>query len=184
LDSARDELKDTSEKPLKVYFQDEGRFGRMSQPVSCWSPKGTRPQLPLQRVREYTYAFSAVCPQDGDVFSLVLPYSDAGTMQVFMDEFAKHMDGQPALMIMDQAPWHKTAKLELPPTVMMAFQPAYSPELNPVEHLWEHIREKYTSNHYWRNMDELEDTLCHALRECSNDSETIKSLSSFSWMHL
>lgn len=156
----------------------------MSNPVSCWSPRGMRPKLPLQRVREYTYAYSAVCPEDGDVFSLILPYSDTDAMQVFMDEFTKHMDGQAALMIMDQAPWHKSSKLKLKESVMIAFQPPYSPELNPVEHLWEHIREKYTSNHYWSNMDELEDSLCHALRECSKDSETIKSLSSFCWMGL
>lgn len=105
---------------------------------------GMRPKLPLQRVREYTYVYSAVCPEDGDIFSLLLPYSDTDAMQVFMDEFTKHMDGQSALMIMDQAPWHKSSKLKLSESVMISFQPSYSPELNPVEHLWEHIREKYT----------------------------------------
>lgn len=184
LDSARKNLTGASEKGLKVYFQDEGRFGRMSNPVSCWAPKGIRPDLPLQRIREYTYAFSAVCPENGDVFSLILPYSDTDAMQVFMTEFAEHTDGQPTLMIMDQAPWHKSAKLRLPESVMIAFQPPYSPELNPVEHLWEHIREKYTANHYWNNMDELEDSLCDALVECSNDSEIIKSLTFFDWMRL
>ena len=71
-----------------------------------------RPKLPLQRIREYTYVYSAICPEDGDVFSLILPYSDTGVMQVFIDEFTKHLDGQPALLIMDRAPWHKNNQLE------------------------------------------------------------------------
>lgn len=150
--------------------------------VSCWAPKKTRPKLPLQRVREYTYVYSAVCPEDGDVFSLILPYSDTDAMQVFMDEFAKYTADQPVLMIMDQAPWHKSSKLELPESLLIDFQPPYSPELNPVEHLWEHIREKYTSNRFWTSMDELEDSLCDALVECSNSPDTIKSLAFFDWM--
>lgn len=108
LDTARKELNIPHSQTLKVYFQDEGRFGRMSNPVSCWAPWGIRPKLPLQRVREYTYVYAAVCPEDGDVFSLLLPYADTDVMQIFMTEFAKHMNDQPALMIMDQASWHKS----------------------------------------------------------------------------
>ena len=141
-----------------------------------------RPKLPLQRVREYTYVYSAVCPEDGDVFSLILPYSDTEAMQVFIDEFSKHRDGQPTLLIMDRAPWHKNNQLVHDETIVFEFLPPYSPELNPVEHLWEHIREKYMSNHFWSRIRELEDELCAALRETSTDSKTIKSMAFFDWM--
>lgn len=154
----------------------------MANPVSCWAPRPLRPKLPLQRIRQYTYVYSAICPENGDVFSLILPCSDTAAMQVFMDEFSRHLNGQPTLLIMDQAPWHKNNKLRTPESIVLAFQPAYSPELNPVEHFWDHLREKYTANHYYQNMDALEDDLCHALRECSHDHETIKSLTSFDWM--
>ena len=58
---------------MKVFFQDEGIFGRMSNPVRCWAPPGMRPRVAAQRIREYLYAYSAVCPQDGALFSLILP---------------------------------------------------------------------------------------------------------------
>lgn len=119
---------------------------------------------------------------NGDIFSLILPYSDAAAMQVFIDEFSKHLDGQYAVLIMDQAPWHKTSKISIPENIILIFQPAYSPELNPVEHFWEYLREKYMANHYFRNMDELEDCLCDALRECSSSADIIKSLALFDWM--
>jgi len=154
----------------------------MANPVYCWAPRPLRPKLPLQRIRQYTYVYSAVCPETGDVFSLILPCSDTDAMQVFMEEFSQHLNGQPALLIMDQAPWHKNNKLRIPESIVLVFQPAYSPELNPVEHFWEHIREKYTANQYWPSMTELEDYLCEVLRECSRDHETIKSLTLFDWM--
>lgn len=182
LDAAGKQLPSSASHGLKVYFQDEGRFGRMASPASCWAPHGMRPDLPLQRVREYTYVYSAICPEDGDVFSLILPYSDALTMQVFIDEFSKHLNGQPVLLIMDQAPWHKTSRLHMPEHILLHFQPPYSPEVNPVEHFWEHIREKYTDNRYWDKMSELEDNLCYALRDASQDTETIKSLTLFDCM--
>ncbi len=132
----------------------------MASPVNCLAPKGIRPNIPLQRVREYTYVYSAISPHDGDVFSLILPCSDTAAMQLFMDEFSEHLNGQPTLLIMDQAPWHKNNQLIVP----------------------EHLREKYTANKFWHNMTELEDALCEALRDCKRNSGTIKSLTFFDWM--
>lgn len=180
--SAREKLGCKTTENVKVYFQDEGRFGRMSDPVSCWAPKPMRPGLPLQRIREYTYAYSSICPEDGDLFSLILPYSDTDVMQIYINEFSKHLKGQKAILIMDQAPWHKAGRLTSTENILITFLPPYSPELNPVEHLWKHLREKYMSNRYWENMEKLEDDLCHALQEASNDKNTIKSISLFNWM--
>ncbi len=184
MDSARKKLKLKSNEELNVFFQDEGRFGRMARPVSCWAKKGTRPNLPVAQIREYTYAYSAVSPQNGELFSLVLPYADVKVMEIFLREFCKHINNKPTLMIMDQAAWHTSEKLNLPPNLILAFQPPYSPELNPVECLWKYIREKFTHNKFWQSMTELEDDLCDALRACSKMPKTIKSLSNFRWINL
>lgn len=61
---------------FRLMFQDEGRFGRINKPKRCWCPKGIRPRIPCQIVREYTYAYAAVSPQDGKMVSLVLPYAN------------------------------------------------------------------------------------------------------------
>ena len=47
-------------RPIKLLFQDEGRFKRISDPAHCWAPKGIRPIVPAHIVREYTHIFSAV----------------------------------------------------------------------------------------------------------------------------
>ena len=72
---------------LKVMFEDEGRFGRISDPSSCWAPKGMRPIVHKQMVREYTYAYAAVDPQEGEVDSLILPNMYATTMSVFLRDY-------------------------------------------------------------------------------------------------
>jgi hypothetical protein len=43
-------------------FQDEARFGRISDPRHCWAPAGVRPEVSAQVVREFEYAFAAISP--------------------------------------------------------------------------------------------------------------------------
>lgn len=152
-------------------------------PVTVGAPSGMRPAIPQQRIREYTYAYSAVCPEDGDNFSYVLPYADTERMKLFLEALHKHLDGQPVLLIMDQAAWHKTyILLENCSNIIITFQPPYSPELNPVENFWAHIREKYFANRFWDNLDDLENHLAFALDDCSKNQKTIRSLSAFHWL--
>ncbi len=67
-------------------FQDEGRFGRISDPRRCWAPTGLRPDVPGQVIREYTYAFAAVSPHDGTLDSLILPEVNTEMMSIFLEE--------------------------------------------------------------------------------------------------
>lgn len=181
MDTASKSFEKEDTRPLKIYFQDEARFGRMQNPVACWAPKGLRPQVKLQRVREYTHVYSAVCPNDGDSFSLILPYSNTDMMSIFLKEFSEYSKDYRIVMIMDGAAWHKSTEFRLFENIRIIYQPPYSPELNPVEHLWEHLREKYFRNGYWLSIDKLENDLMNALVEVSKSKETIKSLAGFHW---
>jgi transposase len=177
LASAREELNLTPDEPLEVYFQDEGIFGRMSNPVSCWAPQKIRPKLSSQRIRQYSYVYAALCPEMGDLCSLIMPYSNTDCMQIFLDEFARRRAGKPTVLIMDQAAWHKSPALKKYPNILITYQPPYSPELNPVEHLWKHLRTTFTHNWFWSSLDKLEDRLCEALLQLSKNPQTIKSFS-------
>ena len=100
-----------------------------------------------------------------------------------MDEFAKHLRGQPALLVMDGAAWHKAERVaHKHSNIHVVFQPPYSPELNPAEHLWSHLRQNYMKNRWWKTMDDLEDALEQALYDCLKKRETIRSLTAFDWM--
>ena len=181
MDAAAASFAKEDTRPLRLYFQDEARFGRMQNPVRCWAPEGFRPSVKLQRVREYTHVYSAVCPIDGDSFSLILPYANTDMMSIFLREFSEYSLNYRIVMVMDGAAWHKAKKLELFDNIRIIYQPPHSPEVNPVEHLWEHLREKYFRNGFWPTMDKLEDDLAHALVEVSKSKETIKNLAGFYW---
>jgi hypothetical protein len=59
-------------RPILLFAQDEGRFGRISDVRRAWSPLGMRPQAPRQVIRTYLYVFTAVCPALGKMTSLIL----------------------------------------------------------------------------------------------------------------
>lgn len=163
-------------------FQDEGRFGLLGSPRRCWAPKGTRPIVGARLERKYLYAFSAVSPHDGVLESLVLPWVSAETMSMFLAEVARRHPDEFILMVMDQAGWHLAGSLVVPANMRLLFLPPYSPELNPVEHLWESIREDYFANHVFPDLDAVEDVLTNGLRALENDLARVQSMTGFEWI--
>jgi hypothetical protein len=182
VESAAKKFDENDLRPIKLFFQDEGRFGRIGTLRGCWAPGGMRPHLDCQIVRQYTHVFSAVCPEDGASFSLILPYADTEAMTLFLEAFSKEYADFRIIAVMDQAAWHKSKHLARFDNLQIVFQPPYSPELNPVEHLWEHVREKYFWNRSWNSLSELEDTLEMAFREVGQAKDIVRSLSSFDWI--
>ena len=181
MEAAAESFAEKDTRPLSVYFQGEARFGRMQNPVSCRSPKGFRPVIKLQRVREYTHVYNAVCPKNGDSFSLILPYENTEMMTIFLREFSMYSQNYKVVMVMDGAAWHKAKEFELFENIRIIYQPPYSLEVNPVEHLREHLREKYFRNGFWSTLDTLENDLTTALCEVSENKNMIQKLVGFSW---
>ena len=162
-------------------FQDEGRFGRLSRPARCWAPKGIRPVVKSSLVREYTYAFSAISPVDGVMDSLILPWVNAETMSLFLSTVAERHPDEFILMVLDGAGWHIAADLVVPSNMRLLFLPPYSPQLNPVEHLWDHLREKHFANRLFPSMKAVTDQLSYSLREAELNTAMIKSLCDFGY---
>src|SRR5262249_15458280 len=99
-----------------------------------------------QIVRESVYVFAAVAPAEGKMTALVLPTANTAMMQVFLEHVSQTFAAYFVVMQMDRAGWHEAKTLVVPENIRLIPQPAYSPELNPVEHLWEELREKQFPN--------------------------------------
>ena len=115
------------ERPIRLMFQDEARFGRINDPRRCWAPKGCRPEVGMQIVREYTYAFGAASPHDGVLDTLVLPVVTAETMSIFLAEVARRHPEEFILMFLDGAGWHRANNLVIPENMKLETLPPYSP---------------------------------------------------------
>jgi len=163
-------------------FQDEARFGRINDTRRCWAPKGVRPTVCTQIVREYIYAFAAVSPHDGVLDSLVLPVVNAQTMSIFLDEVSTRHPDDEILMFLDGASWHRANELLLPENVKLKPLPPYSPQLNPVENLWDEIREKWFANTVFKSLDSVEDRLVEALIYLEQHYELVASVTGFDWI--
>ncbi len=126
--------------------QDEARFGRVNPPRRCWAPPGLRPHVAAQMVREYTYVYAAVAPQRGLMTALVLPRANTAMMNLFLEHVSETFADFFIVMQVDQAAWHRSKTLVVPDNIRLIYQPPYSPEVNPTEHVWEELREKYFPN--------------------------------------
>jgi hypothetical protein len=117
---------DVEKLKFSVRFEDEGRFGRITKPSACWAPRPLRPLVPKQAIREYTYAYAAVAPLNGEIDSLILPDMYASTMQVFIDILSKRHQDEYILLIMDGASSHRAGakSLSVPSNIRLLIHPA------------------------------------------------------------
>lgn len=167
------------QRPVLIMAQDEGRFGRISRPRACWAPPGVRPTAPSQLVREFVQVFAAVAPQTGELIALILPTANTAMMNVFLAHVSETLADFFIVMQVDQAGWHHSRTLQVPDNIRLIAQPAHSPEVNPVEHLWEELREKYLHNLAFLSLDALEEQLCEGLQAIMQDKEQVSSLMGF-----
>lgn len=163
-------------------FQDEARFGRISDTRRCWCPKPDRPMCKAMVTQEYTYAYTAACVTTGGLDSLILPEVNSECMQIFLDAVAARHPQERIVMVLDGAGWHRSRSLIPPENIRLLPLPPYSPELNPVEHLWDDLREKSFHNRVFQSLDALEDHLCTALQQMGSDAARVKSITAWPWI--
>lgn len=143
-----------------------------------------RPKAPRQIIRKFLYVYAAVCMALGKMTSLILPYANTEMMSLFLQEVSEDFKDYFVIMLIDRAGWHMSKNLRVPENIRLIPQPPYSPELNPVEHVWEHLREKATSNKAFKSLDQLQDTLCHHLYELGNSPEKLCSMTNFPYLRV
>lgn len=163
-------------------FQDEARFGRISVPRYCWGKKPNRPLVRTMVSQQYTYAYGAVSPLDGRFDSLILPHVNGACMQLFLNEIASRYPQNNIVMILDGAGWHKNQTMSLPDNLRLLFLPPYSPELNPQEHVWDEIREKFFHNRAFHSLQALESQLCQALNQLESEPFRLRSITAWDWI--
>lgn len=163
-------------------FQDEARFGRISDTRYCWACRPMRPMVKAMLTHQYTYAYGAVSPLDGRFDSLVLPHVNTECMQLFITEIAQRYPDENIVMVIDGAGWHQSKDLKPPENLKLHFLPPYSPELNPQEHIWDELREKYFHNQAFESLDALEEQLLAGLRHLEQVPEIVKSISAWEWI--
>ena len=169
-------------RPIRLIFQDEARFGRMSNPRACWAPSPQRPIVGLARVREFQYEYAAVSPWSGEMDYMTADKMNTENMSRFLKQVSEAHKTDFAVMVLDGAPSHKGKQLEVPENIALVFLPPYSPELNPAEQIWNVLRRDYFAN---RVFDSLEAAVMQAEKGLANmaaNRKSLKRLTNWSWI--
>ena len=129
------------------------------------------------------YLFAACRPGTDEAFALALPEATAASMAVFLAQFAHQLaPGVHAVLLLDRAGWHVTRRLALPDTITLLPLPAYSPELNPVERVWLHLRERFLSHRVLDSYTAVLDAACRAWSALAAETGRLKSLTSYPYL--
>ncbi|MCK6650637.1 MAG: IS630 family transposase [Bacteroidia bacterium] len=170
---------------IEIWWQDESRIGQQGSLSRVWATKGTRPRVVRQKQFLSTYIFGAVCPDRDVGCALILPECNAGMMQIHLDEISATVrKGYHAIVLMDRASWHTTETLNIPENISLLPLPPYSPELNPMEQVWQKLKKSYLSNTAFKDYDSIVEACCNAWNVFCDQDGAIKNLCSRSWAQI
>lgn len=155
------------------------RFGLRTNLKNRWTPRGIRPKGSIKIGYQWHYLYAAVNPKEGLLQAWFMPDMQQNTFQCFLDDFSKSIR-KGSLLILDGAPAHRS-RLHLPQGMNLMLLPAYSPELNPVERLFQELR-KVLSNQVFDSLQQVEDVLSKALESYFNQPDKLKQLTLYPWM--
>lgn len=169
---------------IELWWQDEARVGQKNKLTRRWARCGTRPRAPHDQRTKSAYIFGAICPERGVGAALVLPRCNTRAMQWHLEEISSQVrPGAHAVVILDQAGWHTTARLDIPDNITLLPLPPRSPELNPVENVWQFLRENWLSNRVFSSYDQILALCCEAWNKLTDQPWKIMSIGYRQWAH-
>jgi hypothetical protein len=156
--------------------------GQKNKITRRWAKRGTRPSAPHDQRTKSTYIFGAICPALGKGAALVLPFCNTDAMNLHLAEIARTVEPNAhAAMLVDQAGWHMNHALIIPENISIIPLPAKCPELNPVENIWQFMRDNWLSNRVFVSYDDIVDHCGDAWNKLIDQPSRIMSIGHRQW---
>lgn len=161
------------------------RAGQQGSVSRCWVPKGTRPRMKRQQQFKSSYIYGAICPKKDKGCALILPEASTEGMQLHLNEISKNVTrGYHAVVVMDGAGWHITNDLIIPKNITIMKLPPYSPELNPMEQVFQQLRKLKLSNACYNDYEDIDKACVKAWNDFVCKKGNIKSLGLRNWINI
>ena len=126
-----------------------------------------------------------------------MPYCDTHAMAEHLKLIgAEVAPGAHAILLLDQAGWHTSSKLNIPDNITLVPIPPRSPELNPasqrmqafacrpaVENVWQFLRDNWLSNRVFKNYDDIVALCCESWNKLMDQPWRITSIGRRKWAH-
>lgn len=170
-----------SEKNRKIRYWcgDESRFGLQTIPGKLITLKGVKPIGLTQWKRDNFYLYGVVEPMSGENFILEFSHLDTMCFQIFLEKFAVEYPEDLHIIQVDNGAFHFSNYLKVPSNIILLFQPAHSPEVNPIERFWEEIK-KHLSWECFQTLNELQEAVWKQLSKFTTSQ--VKSIAGWDFI--
>ena len=145
-----------------------------------FTPPGQRPLVSVENRYEWLYVYGFVRPTTGQNFWLIMPTVSIAAFNSALQHFSEAVAQEPRYLLMDQAGWPVSDKVQVPSPRRLLFQLAYSPELQPAEHLWSLLDDPKVHRHF-PSLDDLETTVIQQCQRLRTQRDRIRSATLFPW---
>jgi transposase len=132
----------------RVVAFDEGRFGLKGWFRRRWCTFGHRPPWIVDDRYEWLWVYVAITPRTGECCCLLLPHVDTICLNAFLHAMREEWPGERIGVVLDGSGSHRGTKVIWPEGVVPLPLPPYSPELNPAEQVFRHLRKRLANEHF------------------------------------
>ena len=168
--------------PVEIWFQDEARAGQQGMLSRVWARKGSRPRIPRDRRFGYCYLFSAACPERKRAVGHVCSRANTVEMNRHLGDISAAVEpGSHAVVVLDGAGWHKSRDLDIPTNLSLLHLAPYSPELNPMENVFEYLKSNHLANRVFKLVEDVCTGVKMAWLAFENNPDLIKSITARKW---
>ncbi len=170
-------------KPIEIWFQDEARVGQKGSLEYIWAPIGSRPPMVRDNRHDSVYLFGAICHARGVGAAIIMPAANTDAMNEHLQEISTQVaPGAHAVLLLDCAGWHQDGEnLLTPDNITLLRLPPYSPELNPMENIWDYLRGNKLSSCVWNTYEAIVEGCKNAWNFLVGDKERIDSVAHRAW---
>ena len=113
---------------------------------------------------------------------MALPYANTDAMNRHLEEISRHVaPNAHAVLVLDGAGWHGATSLAVPRNISLLPLPRYSPELNPIENIWQYLRQNQLSLRIWPDYEAIVDTCCQAWNALIATPNRLASITRRDW---
>ncbi len=169
--------------PVEIWFQDEARVGQKGGHAYVWAERGTRPLMVRDNRHDSAYIFGAICPARGVGAAIIAPAANTEMMNLHLAEIGTQVaHGAICVLLCDGAGWHQQGeRLIIPDNIVLLPLPAYSPELNCMENVWEYLRQNKLCATVWESYEAIIEACKTAWNWLIADPDRITSIGSRNW---
>jgi len=168
---------------VEIWAQDEHRIGLKAVQRRVWLLPDMEPIAPVWPRYKWCYVVAWVRPETGDSYWLLVPRIATDVYSQVLAEFARAQGlgaEKHIVLVVDRAGWHRSGDLMVPEGLHLVFLPAYAPELQPAERLWELIDE-VIANRVLASLDDLLDELSERCRTVQTRTVELARRTCFHW---